>query len=481
MTDLAWRDRRWLAPFLLLLVAVAARAQTFGNPVLGYDEQFYLLVGDRLIHGALPFVDIFDRKPIGLFLIFAAIRELGGEGTIQYELVALSAVVATALLIHRFARRLTGEFGAIAAALAYILWLDFLEGEGGQAPVWFNLPMLGAALIVERLIRSRRVTPRSGIAPMLLVGMAIQIKYTALFEGLFFGCAMLMVEWRNSGNVARLAAPAAAWVGAAVLPTLLAYGTYVALGHGQEFLFANFLSMWGKLGDPLATSVEGLATIAGIFLPILGSAVASPAATSFDQARSRRFARHWLLAAIGGLLAMRSFSTPQYAIPMLVPALLTAAPLWGERYRRPFVIAGLMIALVASQLVLWSLQNLKGRAREATIIARAATPVKGCLFVYDGYPALYRLTRSCLLSRFVFPGHLNMSNEDNSSALGVDPVVEVRRIMAMRPETVTMDDPPFERVNQRTYAVMRQLIARDYRLVMAFPTGDRHRLVYRRR
>ena len=53
--------RRWslIVSLLLLLLALAARAQTFGNPVIGYDEQFYLLVGDRMIHGTIPFVDIF--------------------------------------------------------------------------------------------------------------------------------------------------------------------------------------------------------------------------------------------------------------------------------------------------------------------------------------------------------------------------------------------------------------------------------------
>ena len=50
----------WLV-LLLAVVAIAARAQTFGNPVIGFDEQFYLVVGDRMVHGALPVVDSFDR------------------------------------------------------------------------------------------------------------------------------------------------------------------------------------------------------------------------------------------------------------------------------------------------------------------------------------------------------------------------------------------------------------------------------------
>ena len=71
------QDSFWLFAGILLF-ATLVRCQTFGDPFIGFDEQFYLLVGDRMWHhGDLPFVDIFDRKPIGLFLIYAAIRALG--------------------------------------------------------------------------------------------------------------------------------------------------------------------------------------------------------------------------------------------------------------------------------------------------------------------------------------------------------------------------------------------------------------------
>ena len=454
-----------------MLLAVGTRAQTFGNPVLGYDEQFYLLVGDRMLHGAIPFVDIFDRKPIGLFLIYAGVRLLGGEGTLQYQLVAMLFAWSTAILVWRLAQRLTTAPGAIAAAAAYLIWLDFMEGEGGQAPVFFNLPMIAAAILVERLLQRRSVTAPSGALPMLLVGLAIQIKYTALFEGIFFGCALLWASWKERQGATRIAALAACWVSAALIPTVAAYLAYVATGHGQAFLFANFISMWGKLPDPAITNIVGLITIAGIIAPLVACAAFAPAPTPGPQALSRRFVLQWLVAAILGMLAMRSFSTPQYALPVLVPAVLAAAPRLGKvgaSQRASWIV--LAISFTISQLVLFSLQTLKGRAPEAAAITRAAGPKRGCLFVYDGYPALYRLTNSCLLSRFVFPGHLNMTNEGSATALGVDPSVEVRRVMASRPETVTMDDPPFERVNQKTYAIMQEELARA-------TTGARSRCV----
>ena len=477
------RRSNLLIALMLLVVAVAARAQTFGNPVIGFDEQFYLLVGDRMIHGAIPFVDIFDRKPVGLFLIYGFVRLLGGEGTLQYQLVAGSFALATAILLWRFSRRMAGQTGAVIAAIAYLVWLDFLEGEAGQAPVFFNLPVLLAAITTARAVERRGVKLLTGLVPMLLIGVAMQIKYTALFEGIFFGVAMLGVAWREGRGIAQLASFAATWVFAALAPTLAAWLTYAAMGYSDAFLFANFVSMWGKLGDPWQTSAIGLLQIIGMLSPILLCAVFVPACAEPGVAASRRFVRHWLLAAIAGMLVMRSFPSPHYAMPVLVPALIAAAPRFGQPgWTRRLVWGALAVAALASQAVLYKLHTLKGGAEQAARIAQAANPGKGCLYVYDGYPALYRLTNSCLPSRYVFPGHLNMANEASVAALGVDPSTEVRRIMATRPTAVVLDDPPFERGNHETYAIVLAELALHYDRVLALRTGKhRLRLVYRLR
>ena len=42
------------AACVILCVAVLARWATFGNPLIQIDEEFYLLVGDRMLHGRAP-------------------------------------------------------------------------------------------------------------------------------------------------------------------------------------------------------------------------------------------------------------------------------------------------------------------------------------------------------------------------------------------------------------------------------------------
>ena len=463
---------------LFALVALVARLQTFGNPVVGFDEQYYLLVGDRMWAGAWPYVDLFDRKPIGLFVLYAAIRGLGGEGTLQYQLVAAAFAIATAYAIFAIGRRINGERGALLAGVAYLLWLNFCEGEGGQSPVFYNLFVAAAAVLVIDAAASGRAALGRGALAMLMVGVAMQVKYTAVFEGVFLGVALLLIEWRRGGRLVRLAPAAAARVGAALAPTALAWGVYAVAGAGDAFVFANFVSQFGRLADPGATMVEGLAVIAAILSPLAVFAILAARTPSLPR---MSFVRLWLAVAIVAMLVLRSFASPHYALPVLVPLVLCAAPAF-DRYPRA-ALTTLIVAALAGQVVLATVRDAKGGRAEAVAVAAAARPRSGgCLYVYDGYPALYRLTGSCLPTHFAFPGHLNSANEASRAALGVDPSVEVARILAAGPETIVIDLPLFERGNRATWRLVRAELAARYAVAAVVTTGgSRERVVYRLR
>ena len=106
---------------VLAAVALALRAWDFGNPVIHVNEQYYLLVGDRMLHGAVPYLDIWDREPIGLFALYAAMRLLPGNGVLAYQLVATLFASATAYIVWRAALRTgasrTGESMAVSTTV----------------------------------------------------------------------------------------------------------------------------------------------------------------------------------------------------------------------------------------------------------------------------------------------------------------------------------------------------------------------------
>lgn len=468
-----------VALLTFLVVAVLARWQTFGDPVVGYDEQFYLLVGDRMWnHHALPYVDIWDRKPIGLFLIYAFARMLGGAGFLQYKLVALGFVLTTAMVVYRIAREAGFRFGGIVAGALYICWLNFVEGEGGQADVLLAPFVAAAGWITWRARPGAAGLPARGALAMLLIGVAMQIKYTAMFEGVYFAFALLAKFHRGEVRMARLAAMGVLWGGCAALPTVVVSLYYVAIGHWPEFVFANFLSQFGRNPLPAGLEAKNYAFILGIFMPLMALVWVS----------RRRGGAHfgfclgWLAISLGGMLLVGNVGSTHYATPALIPAVLAGAGAWGEGARRRWpALAFVAVGFALSQLVLERVIYLKGGAAAAAAVAAAARPGKGCIYVYNGYPALYMLTHSCLPTRWAFPGHLNFSAEASIHAIGVDPVAEEARILASEPAAI-VDDYPVNGGNPANHALLEAALRRHYTLVARVANGaGRFRLVYRRR
>ena len=496
-TELWVANPATLALFLLG-VAIAARVAQFGNPVVQVDDQFYLLVGDRMLHGALPFVDIWDRKPVGLFLLYAGIRLLGGSGVLQYQIVATLFAALTALVIARIALRGTNPHGAAAAGVVYILYLGVFGGDAGQSPVFYNLLVACAGLLIVRVLERPRfdhVSLSLGAAAMLLIGISLQIKYSTVFEGALFGVVLMFAARADGWSLSRVLAAAALWAGISALPTLAAWLFYAAIGHNAEFVQANFLSILARGSDGAGAAAWRLVLMTLGLLPLLcaswmAASVKRHAETGAAR-RVRSFVMVWAACAIAGVLVFGAYFD-HYALPLLVPLSLCAAPLFGDPNagiaiadgkRTWRISAGLVVMLIATAISVPAInKNRRDRGwgpQVETLAAFIRPRLEGCLFVFHGEPALYQMTNSCLPTRWIFPNPLNLTREAN--ALGVDAVAETSRIMATRPKLVVTSTRPERDVNPATWAVVQTALARDYDLVFSQPVGSRMRLVYQLR
>lgn len=478
-------EQWWAHAALLLLIAIASRAPLFGNPVIQVDEQFYLFAGDHLLHGAWPFVSIWDRKPVGLFLLYAGLQSLGGTGIIAYQVAAALSVAATAFAVDRLARRIAAPSGALIAAVLYILCLPIMGGIGGQAPVFYNLPVAGAALIVLRLVETdgeelRRRLFGGGLVAMALIGVAIQIKYSAVFEGLFFGITLSALSLRHRGNIATTIGECTLWASMALLPTLLALGGYWLAGHGQDFIFANFQSIFLRSDDPPDQTIGRFWGIVAFTSPLLVLTCLAPfaggrAAISAPLA----FALGWAATACTAVAVFGSYFD-HYALPLFAPLCVAAAPMLGVPRIGPRIgVALIVTALIAGVL------NVRRDVRKrgdwntvAPMVAMIGQHPKGCVYIFDGDPIVYHLTQSCLLTRWPFPPHL--ANRRETDALGVDAAAETRRIMQQHPSwVITTRGPDSGLTNRRNAAIVNQALRDRYKLVMEIPIGPRVRQLYR--
>ena len=456
---------------LLLIIAFTFlyRAISFGDPVIAPDEQLYLLIGDRMLQGQLPYVDLWDRKPVGLFLFYAGIRLLGGDGIVQYQVVAAFCVAATAGLIWEAARRSTSQVAALIVALWYVVLLPPLQGGGGQAPVIYNvLTMLGAwAFLRASDTDDPRQIMRLAILAMITSGIAIQFKYTPAIEGALFGCYFIWRFHRCRTPFPRLGGIAGMMVGVALIPSIAAVAYFWWIGELSSYAQANFVSIFQRnpFPDETRNLQRWIVLITGgplVLLAFLSAWERWPSRTG-GNGGDYPFVLGWSLAAVAGFALLGDFYD-FYFITVLLPLLVLVAPLL--RTRLLGTTTGLLLLISPMLLAPVPFGAAARNRAKAEEIAATLRPFVGtrCLYVYDGPSILYLLTNACAPSRYIYPDHLQ--NPTEAPALGVDPVAEVGRILASRPGAiVTANTPLIPRYNPETKTVLDRVLAKDYVLV----------------
>lgn len=454
----------WAAAGLLLLgVTAAVRAIWLGDPAVDHDEQLYSLIGSAMLDGQWPYVDLWDRKPFGLFAIFAAAHALLGPGAQAYQLVAGLFAFASAALTYAIARRLSNIPTALAASVLAIVLLAAYGARSGQAEIFFLPLMLGMVWLL-RDVESRQLAHRAQLA-MLLGGVALQVKYSVLPQCLVLGFYALYWLWRQDRRGAAVLGHAVSFATLGLLPTALVFGGYILAGHGDAWLFANLESFFLREGSGEGRiSLRVLAMGSACFVLLAGGYYAAVRFVGPDHTQTYRLVLVWALSCLASVFLPATIY--YYYFAALVPAaVLVAVPLLDTRGPGKWVPA-LAAPLIALAFLdpLWLHEQSQQRREAIARLSQAIDPLVGeegrCLFVFDGPSALYRLSGSCLPTPLVYPDHLN--NRMELRALPLDPVSETGRILAQRPPVIVTADRPLGPPNRASEQAVRDAIAARY-------------------
>ncbi|MFM5895244.1 MAG: ArnT family glycosyltransferase [Novosphingobium sp.] len=456
----------WFSFAVLLVSALILRAATLGDPIVHLDENFYLMVGAAMHHGAVPYIDIWDRKPLGIFLIYWAIAAISTNPWF-YQLVALGFAVATAWVLARIARLWTGGAAALMAGISYIAMLNVFDGMGGQSPVFYNfLIALAAWLVLANWARSEpQRFRRAHLAAMALCGVALTIKQTTLFEGVLFGLAGLVWLWRRGQSAGAISRHAAVAIFLAVLPTALIALWYAGHGWWADWYHAMVTSNMkreGIGGDALQHNLIALTRLMGVFAGIgLFGLVAQWRSGAFAPYRALMLL--WLAVAILSLVAVPNFFS-HYALPVLVPLTPLAALGFNRQLLGPvFFVMNLLVAVILGMAFDFKTHQASRQAYEE--MAATITRYRGArpMLVLYGPPLLYTDTGSTPMSPLVFPEHLVNQLETDVSPIRTKP--EIERMIAERPSVLVVPKAYVLRPTNGRIEVIDGYLAGDCRVV----------------
>jgi 4-amino-4-deoxy-L-arabinose transferase-like glycosyltransferase len=339
--------KKELLVLLLILAAALVVRLVFIHEPFERDEGTYAYIGQEILRGALPYRDVVDLKPPGIYYLYSLMIATFGNSVEGIRLFTACYAAATTFAVYLLARSLYGTLAALLASVLFGLFSSgpAIHGSSSNSEVFLLLPLVLGAYFVFRAAE----TGRRSLAAWggFCVGMAVLIKTVALPFALFYAVYLFLTAkgagWRERiALLACLVAPAVA-VGVAVLAYFSANGAL----HDLVYWNTAFSKLFGTPPDLGVRLLLGLrASSEALFLWV----VALPTAC-WLLARSRENRGIFVasLIPISFLaVALPRWFAPHYFIVM-VPALAIAsgvglAELWQQR-GKTFYLAIPVIAL----------------------------------------------------------------------------------------------------------------------------------------
>ena len=115
--------------WLLFAACVALRIPSLQQPA-GADQSLYAYIGERILHGEVPYRDNWDQKPPGIHATYAVLWQIWPDERVV-PAADLVVAVSTALLLLALGRRLGPPGAGETAALVFLFLGDPAWGRLG--------------------------------------------------------------------------------------------------------------------------------------------------------------------------------------------------------------------------------------------------------------------------------------------------------------------------------------------------------------
>ncbi|MBI2834348.1 MAG: hypothetical protein HYX76_07975 [Acidobacteria bacterium] len=146
---------------LILTVVLLIRLPSLVEPA-GGDQGLYAYVGQRILHGELPYRDAWDQKPPAIHYTYAALWRVWPHESVVTG-VDILAAMAGALLLARLARRIVPLPGAgLASAILFLLLANPAFTRLGGVRIRAQCETFIAVLVAAALVLVARAAWRPG-------------------------------------------------------------------------------------------------------------------------------------------------------------------------------------------------------------------------------------------------------------------------------------------------------------------------------
>jgi 4-amino-4-deoxy-L-arabinose transferase-like glycosyltransferase len=214
-------------PYMVLLLMTALvltwilRMNFWGQP-FEMDEGAYGYMGWGMLKGLVPYKDMYDQKPPGIFALNSLVFLLFEPTALNVQIFASIYSLGSVLAVFMVTRKLAGREEGCLAALLYAIFScgPHIQGGGVNSEVFMVLPYTLAAYFLLKLLESG--SSKNYLYFAFWTSLACTIKQVALVNFLWLASYLVIRIWqrRQWDTVSRVLADGFLVVIGAVIPWL---------------------------------------------------------------------------------------------------------------------------------------------------------------------------------------------------------------------------------------------------------------------
>lgn len=248
---------------LFLLFSIIIRCPSFFPTVLDHDESTYIIISDQLLNGKVPYVDNLDVKPIGIYLIFAAVLKFFNS-ILAIRLLSAIVISFSGLLIYQIHYILFSH--RRVAIVSGFLYIAFASAHKWSWPSNTEIYFQCISLVALAMLLNAR-KPAQFLGFGFVCGLGFLVKFHIAFDIVAF--TIFYFFWRGLDWKSWLKEMIIAFLGF-IIPLTLLFFSYNLSGHLAELKFAMFTIPSGYSSDfTVARLFKFLAEFYLSFLPIV--------------------------------------------------------------------------------------------------------------------------------------------------------------------------------------------------------------------
>lgn len=131
------------------LITITIRLPFFFKDVIDWDESTFIIMGQSILDGHLPYTELWDLKPPGAFLIYAIFIIVFGKSIISIRFAGALCVALTSFFTYLIGKSLwNNRVGILAGTLSILMSSFFPSGQSTMTEHVALVPFVAALTLL---------------------------------------------------------------------------------------------------------------------------------------------------------------------------------------------------------------------------------------------------------------------------------------------------------------------------------------------